>query len=90
MELWFFFPYQWLCIKDTFTVLPPFEEETTIMSCNNAGFSFTIRVVFLLENTLCYIIDRAQETQQKEENLIFLISQGPDTIPVRPVGAGGA
>lgn len=45
----------------------------------------TTPVVFLMEHTLCSIMERALRADQQEMN--FLVSQGmlyPDTDPVRP------
>lgn len=58
-----------------------------MVGCHNTGISVTIPVVFLLEQTLSGIIDRALEAHQQEEVEDYPLFQGPlnpDTIPVRP------
>ena len=54
-----------------------------MVSRDSACISDTIPVVFLLEQTLRGIMDRALEAEQQEEEEDFLSSQGPlypDTI----------
>uniref|UniRef100_A0A8C5P6E1 BED-type domain-containing protein n=1 Tax=Leptobrachium leishanense TaxID=445787 RepID=A0A8C5P6E1_9ANUR len=81
----FFFPPQWLMIKDACTVLSPFEEATRMVSRDSACISDTIPFVFLLEHTLRGIIDVALEAEQREEEEAFPSCQGPslsaDSIP---------
>lgn len=58
-----------------------------MVSSDNACISDTVPLVFLLEHTLCGIMDRALEAEQREEEEDFLTSQGPlypDSIPAGP------
>ncbi|PIO14637.1 hypothetical protein AB205_0000860 [Aquarana catesbeiana] len=73
--------------QDACTVLSPSEEETRMVGRDNVCISDTIPVVFLLEQTLCGIMDRALEAEQREVEEDFLSSQGPlyaDTILAMP------
>ena len=65
-------------IRDACTVLSPFEEATRLVS------SETVPLIHMLEHTLCGIMDRALEAEQREEEDAFLTFQGllyPDSVP---------